>query len=448
MFPKTHLYLAGFLSLGLCSLVVAKFSDEPSARFSSETALLALPAPTTTPLGLPDQTSELLDSIPSPPPLPQAEPVEPAQPPLRVVDLKVQRGQSLAKIFKTHSIPARDIALLLDSKPLGPRLKNIYPGHDMRFEFAPDDTLVKLSYSPGPLERIEFERAGDAFNGSEVLREPERFTAYKHGTIEHSLFIASQRAGLEDSLTMRLAQMFQWDVDFVLDIRKGDAFHVVYEELFLEDRFIGYGNILAAEFVNQGQSFQALLYTDADGETDYYNPNGQSMRKAFLRAPVEFSRISSNFNLRRKHPLYKRVMPHRGIDYAAPSGTPILAAGDGRVKAASRTGANGNFVVINHGEQYVTKYLHLSKFARNVKSGAKVKQGQVIGYVGATGAATGPHLHYEFLVNGVHVNPRSVNLPDAAPVAETERDRFSAHTIDMLALLDQFKEQPQLALAD
>lgn len=443
LFPKTHIYLLGFLSLGLCSLVVAKFSDESSARFTTESALLELPAETSTANILPSPTTAPLTEIPAPV---TAEP-EQTVAPLRAVELKVQRGESLARIFQKHDIPARDIALLLDSKPLGPRLKSIYPGHDMRFEFAEDNTLMRLSYSPGPLEKIEFERIGDRFTGSEVLREPERFTAYKQGIIDHSLFIASQRAGLADSLTMRLAQMFQWDVDFVLDIRKGDAFHVVYEELYLEDRFIGYGNILAAEFVNQGHSYQALLYTDSEGDANYYNPDGVSMRKAFLRAPVEFSRISSNFNLRRKHPLHKRITAHRGIDYAAPSGTPILAAGDGRVKAASRTKANGNYLVVNHGEQYVTKYLHLSKFGRNIKSGARVKQGQIIGYVGATGYATGPHLHYEFLVNGVHKNPRTVNLPDAAPVPDQERDRFSSHTVSMLALLDQFKEQPQLALA-
>lgn len=440
LFPKTHLYLVGLLGLGLCSIVVAKFNETPAPRFTTESALQTLPTPTAADLAQDLQPEPFAD-------LPEPVPATPAAPPLRQVNHTVKPGQSLAKIFQSQGIPARDIALLLDSKPLGPRLKSIFPGHEIRFEFAPDDTLMRLTYTPGPLEHIEFERMGDAFNGAEVMREPERFTNYKKGLIDHSLFIASQRAGLDDALTMRLAQMFQWDIDFVLDIRKGDTFHVVYEELYLQDRFVGYGNILAAEFVNQGQSYQAVLYANEGGDADYYSPKGASMRKAFLRAPVEFSRISSNFNLRRKHPLYKRVMPHRGIDYAAPSGTPILAAGDGRVKVAGRTKPNGNYVVINHGEQYVTKYLHLSRFARNVKSGARVKQGQTIGYVGATGLATAPHLHYEFLVNGVHKNPRTVNLPDAAPIKAPELPRFTEHTASVLRMLDEYKEQPQLALA-
>jgi murein DD-endopeptidase MepM/ murein hydrolase activator NlpD len=171
------------------------------------------------------------------------------------------------------------------------------------------------------------------------------------------------------------------------------------------------------------------------------------MRKAFLRAPVEFSRISSNFNLRRKHPLYKRTMPHRGIDYAAPRGTPILASGDGKVLTASRSNSNGNFVVIQHGEQFTTKYLHLSKFANGVRKGKKVKQGSIIGYVGSTGWATGPHLHYEFLVNGVHKNPRTVKLPDANPIAATEQQRFAQTTGPVLSLLEDFKHQTQLAMA-
>jgi murein DD-endopeptidase MepM/ murein hydrolase activator NlpD len=324
---------------------------------------------------------------------------------------------------------------------------NIHPGHE--FTFGVDETgeLTSLAYSPGPLDTLQFERVDNGFVGEEVRRQPERVTSYKHAAIDHSLFVASQRAGLDDSLTMRIAQIFQWDIDFVLDIRKGDEFYVLFEELYLGDEFIGYGNVLAAEFINQGTSYQAFGYEDAVGSRGYYSPEGKNMRKAFLRAPVEFSRISSNFNLRRKHPLYKRTMPHRGIDYAAPRGTPILASGDGKVLTASRSNSNGNFVVIQHGEQFTTKYLHLSKFANGVRKGKKVKQGSIIGYVGSTGWATGPHLHYEFLVNGVHKNPRTVKLPDANPIAATEQQRFAQTTGPVLSLLEDFKHQTQLAMA-
>ncbi|MEJ2088020.1 MAG: peptidoglycan DD-metalloendopeptidase family protein [Gammaproteobacteria bacterium] len=265
--------------------------------------------------------------------------------------------------------------------------------------------------------------------------------------MDHSLFMASQRAGLDDALTMRLAHIFQWDIDFVLDIRKGDEFYVLFEDRYLDDKFIGYGEILAAEFINQGQSYRAVRYMDEEGHGDFFNPDGRNMRKAFLRAPVEFSRISSNFNLRRKHPLYKRTMPHRGIDYAAPTGTPVLAAGNGKVQTVSKSSANGNYVVVQHGEQFVTKYLHLSRFARGIRRGSRVEQGQVIGYVGSTGWATGPHLHYEFLVNGVHQNPRTVKLPDAKPVPEGQQQRFASVTAPYFSLLDNYKEQIQLALA-
>lgn len=437
-FPRTHLWLAGLLGLGLCSLVVAKFTDEEAAPpTATEAVAIALPE-------LPATPAEAIHELPTPAPaVPQPE-----LPRHKISSAQVKPGDSLEAIFKRQGLTAGDVQRVLASKPLGPRLNHIFPGHNLTFTQAEDDALIKLEYSPGPLETLAFERQGDRFVGREVTSEPERALAYKHASIDHSLFVASQRAGFDDALTMRLAQIFQWDIDFVLDIRRGDEFHVLYEELSLGDRFIGYGNILAAEFVNQGDSYQATYYQQANGETGYFAPNGTSMRKAFLRAPVEFSRISSNFNLRRVHPLFKRSRPHRGIDYAAPQGTPILASGNGTVSIASRTNANGNYVVIRHGEQFVTKYLHLSKFARGVRKGARVKQGQTIGYVGATGWATGPHLHYEFLVNGVHKNPRTVKLPDAAPIAEQEQADFRLQTEPLLALLGSYKQQTQLAFRD
>ena len=432
--------------------VVLKFSeDDADDRFTTDSVLSAIPDSAvagaaelqTDGAEVPERALALSDNTPPDAVAGQATPEQS----LTTRSTKVKAGDSLAKIFKREGIPPRDLALLLESKPFGPRLKKIFPGHEFTFGLNDQQQLVSLAYSPGPLDTLQFERVNDKFVGEEVHRQPERVTSYKHAVIDHSLFVASQRAGLDDSLTMRVAQIFQWDVDFVLDIRKGDEFYVLFEELYLGDEFIGYGDILAAEFINQGTSYQAFGYEDALGNMGYYSPDGKNMKKAFLRAPVEFTRISSNFNLRRKHPLYKRTMPHRGIDYAAPRGTPILAAGDGKVVTASRTNANGNFIVIQHGEQFVTKYLHLSKFANGVKKGKKVKQGTVIGYVGSTGWATGPHLHYEFLVNGMHMNPRTVKLPDANPISGNEKPRFVAQTKPVLSLLEDFKHQTQLAMA-
>lgn len=445
-FPRTHLLLAIGLSIGLTVFVFAKLSeDADDVRFNIEATLATIPEATPERLG-PEAIGDTdplaslqLDDIqpPAPPPSPQWS----------ATRTEVRPGDNLAIIFKRHGLSPADVHAVSTSEPLGRRLRNIFPGHELTLYKDDSGQLMQMDYASGPLDTLVFEREGKTFSSQQITEEPDRSVAYKHGVIDHSLFVASQRAGLTDNLTMRLAQIFQWDVDFVLDIRPGDAFYVLYEELYHEEEFIGHGQILAAEFVNQGEHHRAILYTDDSGEQDYFAPDGNSMRKAFLRAPVEFSRISSNFNLRRVHPLFKTVRPHRGIDYAAPRGTPILAAGDGRVSKATRTKPNGNFVVIQHGEQFVTKYLHLSKFGRGIKSGTKVKQGQTIGYVGATGWATAAHLHYEFLVNGVHKNPRTVSLPDAQPIASAEMPRFKEHAAEYAAKLDTYKNQVAVALA-
>jgi len=440
-FPRAHFFLVLALSLGLASLVFAKFSkDTHEARFTMESVLLTLPEEPRA--AQPEFTTDPAARSNIAQPKPQRP-----EHAWREVSTQIKPGDNLALIFKRQGLSAKDVHLVSTSKPLGSQLKQIFPGHKLTFYLDEHGQLMQMAYTTGPLDRYEFKRQGDVFVGEQITTEPERILAYKHGTIDHSLFIASQRAGLSDAITMRLAQIFQWDIDFVLDIRPGDAFYVLFEELIHDGEFIGYGDILAAEFVNNGQPYRAIQYAAEGRQPDYYAPSGDSMRKAFLRAPVEFSRISSNFNLRRVHPLFKTVRPHRGIDYAAPTGTPILAAGDGRVTTASRTQPNGNYVVIQHGEQFVTKYLHLSKFARHVKSGQRIKQGQIIGYVGATGWATAPHLHYEFLVNGVHQNPRTVSLPNAAPIPKQQLPNFHAHTQRYSALLDNYKHQTSVAVA-
>ena len=434
-FPTTHLAAIAILGLCLCPFVVARFVHAPENENTH-------PGPEALELSV--QQDILAAALPEAAPDAATQDTPAAQTGPNTEILEVRSGDNLANLFKRRGIPPGDLHELVHSQPFGPRLKAIYPGHQLKISTDSDNRLAKLSYSPGPLETLEFTRVGDGFAGNEVIAEPERVKQYRHGIIDHSLFVASQRAGLEDSVTMRLAEIFQWDIDFVLDIRAGDAFHVLLEELHLGDQFVGCGDILAAEFVNQGDVYRAVLFRDSKGQANYYDPAGKSMRKAFLRAPVSFTRISSNFNLRRKHPLWNRAMPHRGIDYAAPTGTPVRASGYGTVIKAGRTRPNGNYVVIRHGEQFVTKYLHLSKFARGIRANATVRQGQTIGYVGSTGWATGPHLHYEFLVYGVHKNPRTVKLPDADPVPEAELAQFSRTAAPLFALLDS-RKQTQLA---
>ena len=347
----------------------------------------------------------------------------------------VEPRDNLAVIFQREGISAKELQIVLESDRLAQRLKHIYPGQKLFFERQEDGTLMRLVYSPVPLESLVFVRRGSSFEVTEIAHQPEIQIKVMHGLIDHSLFVASQRIGLDDETTMRLAQIFQWDIDFVLDIRKGDEFDIVVEELHLNGDFVGYGNILAARFVNQSDGYLAIRYVDRDGAAGYFNPTGESMKKAFLRAPLEFTRISSNFNMKRVHPLWNRTMPHRGIDYAAPVGTAVLAAGTGQVRVAEYTKANGNYVVIGHGTEFKTKYLHLSKFGPGTKQGRKVTQGEVIGFVGSTGWATGPHLHYEFLVNGNHRNPRTVPLPKSNPINKAELKRFRSHMQPTLALL-------------
>jgi murein DD-endopeptidase MepM/ murein hydrolase activator NlpD len=243
---------------------------------------------------------------------------------------------------------------------------------------------------------------------------------------------------------MELAQIFGWDIDFALDIRKGDQFRVLYEEKYLDGEKIGEGNILAAEFTNNGDTFAAVRYTDSNGDTNYYTPDGRSMRKAFLRSPVDFRRISSGFKRERYHPVLGVKRPHRGTDYAAKTGTPIKASGDGKVIWRGTKGGYGKTIIIQHGGNITTLYAHMSKYNSKVTSGSRVKQGQTIGYVGMTGTATGPHLHYEFRLNGVHKNPVTVKLPDAQPIANKELAKFKADTSQLIAEL-QMKAVEQLA---
>ena len=441
-FPKTHIIAISLIAMPLASLVLVDTSDDRIERTRDEMNLISVPPAV-------EDAIDRLTIDPKPPANPvvtEAEPAEsPPDPNVSERVEKVRAGDNLARVFKRAAVSKSDLAAVLESGPLAKVLQRIYPGHEIRFVTSPEAGLLKLSYAPDRLETLEFQRDGDAFKARHVTREAQISSAYKHATIDQSLFVASQQAGLSDEMTLRLAQIFQWDIDFVLDIRKGDELSVLFEEKYVDGEFIGFGKILAAEFVNQNTKYRAVYYVDSSGRGDYFSASGDSMRKAFLRAPVEFSRISSKFNLRRFHPIQKRVMPHRGIDYVAPAGTPILAAGDGRVGKATRTQPNGNFVILQHGNQIQTKYLHLSKFGRGIRGGAQVRQGQVIGYVGATGWATAPHLHYEFLVGGVHKDPRTVALPKARPIPSRERGRFDAQTTPLLAQLDQHRSELQVA---
>jgi murein DD-endopeptidase MepM/ murein hydrolase activator NlpD len=361
-------------------------------------------------------------------------------------------NQVLASRSSTHQATGRTIRKLgnpvVSQAPDGKDLAKIYPGQVIAFQAAADGSLQGIRLVRSPLETAHYWRGDGGFNSRIETRTPDLRESWAVGEIESSLFLAGQEAGLSHNLIMEMANIFGGVIDFVLDPRVGDTLHLIYEEQFLDGEKYRDGDIVAASFTNQGETYNAYRYRDANGDLGYFNEEGVSMRKAFLLAPVDFTRISSNFNLRRLHPIYKTTRPHRGTDYAAPTGTPVFAAGDGRVVRAGYTRANGNYVVIQHGEQYQTKYLHLHK--RRVKQGQRVSQSQVIGTVGATGAATGPHLHYEFLMNGVHRNPRTIHkkLPKAKSLPEAEMPRFRQAIRETSVQLASLRSGSQLALAN
>ena len=356
----------------------------------------------------------------------------------------VSSGDNLSMLAQRAGLSAQEVYLISRSKQ-GKSLRNLFPGEIIRFAInSKDGDLVEMQYEKSPLEIYTFTAQGNRFLSKKILREPEIITSYREGQIDQSLYLAGKRAQLPDKTVMELANIFGWDIDFVFDIRAGDSFALLFEEQYIDGQHLGTGNILAASFTNRNKTYNAVRYTDSKGQSSYYTPEGLSMRKAFLRTPLDIFRISSGFNLRRKHPIHKKIKAHRGVDYAAPTGTPVYASGDGRVLEAGYSRANGNYIFIQHGQTYTTKYLHLSR--KSVRTGQTVKQRQVIGKVGATGYATGPHLHYEFLVNGVHRNPRTVSLPKANPIPEAEKERFSAVVTTLFDQLDENQQADKLAM--
>jgi murein DD-endopeptidase MepM/ murein hydrolase activator NlpD len=340
------------------------------------------------------------------------------------VDQEVKSGDTPSLIFKRAGFNDQDVHDVISQSQDGKSLEKIFPGQTIAFQTDDSGKLVGVRHNKSQLETVTYLRGNSGFESEVEIRSPESREAWTTGVITSSLFLAGQEAGLSQSMILDMANIFGGVVDFALDPRRGDTLQLVYEELYVNGEKFKDGEIIAASFTNQGETFNAFRYTDSNGDTNYYNEDGVSMRKSFLMAPLDFTRISSNFNMHRFHPIYKITRPHRGTDYAAPTGTPVYAAGDGRVDSAGYSGTMGNYVVIQHGDQYATKYLHLQK--RMVNVGQRVSQSQVIGTVGSTGAATGPHLHYEFLVNGEHHNPRTIykDLPKALKLPKQELANF------------------------
>lgn len=401
-------------------------------------ALLALPELTRLLPALPSNartsatdltpTSQIASVADSPPVLPDD----------RLI-IEVEAGDSLSSIFKQAGFSAQLVDDISQSSSDTRILSNIYPGYRLAFETNDMHDLVSLEIMKSRLESFKFTRTIDNnFTLEHLEKQPEIRQVVKEAIITDSLFLAAQKGGIPAAMAQELAAIFGGVIDFYIDTREGDSFRVIYEDHYLNNEWIGYGKILAAEFTNQGSVFTALRYQDKDGRANFFSPQGESMRKAFLKNPVDFTRISSGFALSRKHPILNTIRAHKGTDYAAPRGTQVVATADGRITFAATDGSFGKLVVIQHGDRFVTKYAHLNAFAKGIKAGVRVKQNEIIGYVGSTGSATGPHLHYEFLMDGVHRDSRKIvdQLPKADAINPEEMAAFRAQTASYVAVLD------------
>ncbi len=448
-YPKSHLLAASGVAalLSLALLVFPSREVEAKKTFldlklESSGQIIAEPdttaqSPADSPFAYASdmQTSEQASSDEDKPEDQTGEPVAETDP--LVKSVVVANGDTLSTVFAKVGLSPAVMHAVLASSSDAKQLSRLKIGQTLEFQLTEQGELASLRSKLNSLETLALEQTPKGYVFKKEQVKPEVSTVYARGEIDSSLFLAAKRAGLSHNLTMDLANVFGYDIDFALDIRKGDSFEVIYEEKTVEGQRVGTGNILAARFTNRGKTYSAVRYTSKDGTTSYYNADGTSMRKAFIRTPVDFARISSRFSNGRKHPILNKIRAHKGVDYAAPHGTPIKSAGDGKVLLAGRKGGYGNTVIIQHGQRYRTLYAHMQGFAKGVRNGSTVKQGQIIGYIGTTGLSTGPHLHYEFQVDGVHVDPLGLKLPMADPIAKSEMPRFMQQSQPLMARMDE-----------
>lgn len=455
MFPKTHITIAAAVTVVVTSaILMSPSSDVEAKRMSYELDLEQGASAkivsqqkntTTTDTGQAAQPASPETSGATAPNI--AEPSTPQEPLLSWQTFEIKSGDTLSSLFKEAGFNDGIMLSVIHGEGEAKKVQHLYAGETIRFATDDAGELAAVELQRNRLETLKIEKQEGSFTGHTEIRKPEPRPAFASGVIDGSLYLAAREAGLNDRLTMELAGIFGWEIDFVYDVRKGDRFEVVYEELYLDGEKFGTGRILSARFVNRGEENVALLYTDSKGDSDYYSPNGKSMRKAFLRTPIN-ARVSSPFNLQRRHPVLDVVRPHEGTDYGAPPGTPIKAAGTGRVRFAGWKGGYGRTVILQHGDNITTLYAHMSRLGKGIKNGTRVKQGETIGYVGSSGMVTGPHLHYEFRLNGAPRNSRTVKLPDAKPVPSSEMATFKSVTEQRLAQFEVFRENyQQLALA-
>jgi murein DD-endopeptidase MepM/ murein hydrolase activator NlpD len=389
----------------------------------------------------PYQTSETRVGVLSEadtPPVAGAVPQElavPVQAPVTVETYDVRRGNTLYDILRAKGIPDAQIFAISEQRVDGIQPSRLVAGKKYRL-YTQGDRVIEYQYEPDDEKILRVLFSGDTPELSVESIPYEVFRVPISGVIEDSLFAAVDAIGEKPSLALDLADLFAWQVDFFRDLRKGDTFEVLVDKFYRDGEFIRYGKILGARFVNNGNSYTGILFTPAGGRPDYFDETGGSLRKQFLKVPLRFQRISSGFSRRRLHPVTGKVTPHLGVDYAAPTGTPIMAIGDGTVLFKKHDSVNGRIIKIRHNSTYSTAYAHMNSFAKGVSKGSRVRQGQVIGYVGKSGRATGPHLHFAMYKNGVYVDPRRISVPRATSVPAADLQAFNQKAEEINRLLE------------
>ena len=350
----------------------------------------------------------------------------------------IKRNDSLFAILNQLEVPKEDIINLINSKKSS-LLSKIEVGDKIRIFVDSNGFLQKLFYVDDFEKGVLAERKNNEFTISKYINEIEKVKVFKHVVIEDSMYMSGLREEIPDSVLMDLAYINGWDIDFTHDIQPGDNYSLIYEEIIVNGEKVVDGDILISEFNNKEKKYVAARFNIDRDNAEYFNPDGENVKKAFLRSPVEISYISSKYNLKRRHPVLHTIRAHKGVDYAANTGSPVRATGDGTVSFAQYNGGCGNEVKIKHSEDYETRYCHLDRFNPRTKVGRKVKQGQTIGYVGSTGLATGPHLHYEFHVNGKHTDPLKVRFPNASPIESSQLTAYKTKFKSLQRELNNFK---------
>ena len=351
---------------------------------------------------------------------------------------EIKRNDSLFSILKRLGIEEKNIVTLVNSDRSN-LLAQIKIGKTLEVGISDFNKVISLNYIKDFKSGVRAKKSGEVYEIEEYELNTEKYRVFKNIEINNSLYVDGLKEGLPDSVIMDLVYIFGWDIDFVHDIRPGDSYSLIYEEVFVNGEKKLDGDILIAEFINRDRAHTAIRYKLQNGFSEYFSLEGRNVKKAFLRSPVKFSYISSSYNLKRRHPILHKIRAHTGVDYAASRGTPVRTTGDGTVVFADKKGGYGNLVEIKHTEDYSTRYAHLNKFHSKIKVGGKVKQSETIGYVGRTGTATGDHLHYEFRVNGKHTNPLTVKLPNAKPIHENDKDSYGLYAEKILADLKNYQ---------